>query len=113
VHSPATVTPHRAPAARATAGGHDIGALGLYSPPAGPRRTATSPSAPSNGSTPSTTLSRYRRTGAGFRFDHVLVSTPHADQVLTCDYHQEACEAGLTDHAVMTLRLALQTPAGP
>lgn len=52
-------------------------------------------------------------TGNGFRFDHLFVSTPHADRVLACDYHQEARKAGLTDHAVMTLRLGLpSTPGG-
>ncbi|MFC5658437.1 hypothetical protein [Streptomyces nogalater] len=49
----------------------------------------------------------YGLTGAGFRFDHVFVSTPHMSHVAACDYHQQAREAGLTDHAVMTLRLGL------
>ncbi|GGP78554.1 endonuclease/exonuclease/phosphatase family protein [Streptomyces melanogenes] len=52
------------------------------------------------------------RSGNGFRFDHLFVSTPHAVGVLACDYHQEAREAGLTDHAVMTLRLGLPSPKG-
>ncbi|MEF9886867.1 hypothetical protein [Streptomyces sp. P9-A4] len=51
-------------------------------------------------------------TGNGFRFDHLFVSTPHADRALACDYHQEAREAGLTDHAVMTLRLGLPSTPG-
>ncbi|MFF4715256.1 hypothetical protein ACFY2V_28280 [Streptomyces eurythermus] len=54
----------------------------------------------------------YRLTGAGFRFDHVFVSTPNVGQVLACDYDREAREAGLTDHAVMTLRLGLPAAAG-
>ncbi|MFF9884193.1 MULTISPECIES: hypothetical protein [Streptomyces] len=58
-----------------------------------------------------TAHSWYGLTGAGFRFDHVFVSTPHAAHVAACDYHQQAREAGLTDHAVMTLRLGL--PAHP
>ncbi|MEV4342321.1 hypothetical protein [Streptomyces sp. NPDC049590] len=37
VHSPVLVTPHRAPAARVTVGGHDIGVLGLYVPSRGPK----------------------------------------------------------------------------
>ncbi|MFJ8162415.1 hypothetical protein ACIRBY_15980 [Streptomyces sp. NPDC096136] len=49
----------------------------------------------------------------GFRFDHLFVSTPHADRVLVCDCRQEAHEPGLTDRAVMTLRLGLpSTPGG-
>ncbi|MFF8617942.1 endonuclease/exonuclease/phosphatase family protein [Streptomyces sp. NPDC015350] len=54
-----------------------------------------------------TAHSWYGRTGNGFRFDHIFVSTPHTDQVLACNYHQEARETELTDHAVMTLRLSL------
>ncbi|MYR57088.1 hypothetical protein GTY54_12890 [Streptomyces sp. SID625] len=53
----------------------------------------------------------YGRTGAGLRFDHVFVSTRHIDQALASDYHQEAREAALTDHAVMSLCLGL--PATP
>ncbi|MFE0704908.1 endonuclease [Streptomyces sp. NPDC058872] len=36
--SPVAVTPHRAPAARVTVGGHDIGVLGLYVPSRGPKQ---------------------------------------------------------------------------
>ncbi|MFI5986958.1 endonuclease/exonuclease/phosphatase family protein [Streptomyces sp. NPDC051555] len=36
VESPVTLTPHRAPAARVTIGGRDIGILGLYVPSRGP-----------------------------------------------------------------------------
>ncbi|OKJ64272.1 hypothetical protein AMK29_19790 [Streptomyces sp. CB02261] len=51
-------------------------------------------------------------TGDGFRFDHLFVSTRHADRFLACGYHQEACLAGLSDNAVMTLRLVLQSTPG-
>lgn len=54
----------------------------------------------------------FGRSGNGFRFDHLFVSTPHAEHVLACNYHQEAREAGLTDHAVMTLRLGLPSTPG-
>ncbi|GGY16387.1 endonuclease [Streptomyces minutiscleroticus] len=37
VESPVTVMPHRAPAARITIGGHDVGILGLYVPSRGPK----------------------------------------------------------------------------
>ncbi|MET8658417.1 endonuclease/exonuclease/phosphatase family protein [Streptomyces griseus] len=56
----------------------------------------------------------FGRSGNGFRFDHIFVSASHAERVLACDYHLEACEAGLTDHAVMTLLLGLpSTPGEP
>lgn len=173
VASPVTVTPHRAPAARITIGGHDIGVLGLYVPSRGPKEhrnvakrafqnavaealpklSSTFPEMPvivagdlniiERGHQPPHKVfaeweyafydafqaasltdsfrhlhpdkvahSWYGRTGSGFRFDHLFVSTPHADQVLACDYHQEAGEAGLTDHAVMTLRLGLPAASG-
>ncbi|MET9017022.1 hypothetical protein ABZX74_40120 [Streptomyces olivaceoviridis] len=54
----------------------------------------------------------FGRSGNGLRFDHLFVSTPHAERVLACDYHQEAREAELTDHAVMTLRLGLPSTPG-
>lgn len=174
VPSPVTVTPHRAPAARVTVGGHDIGLLGLYVPSRGPkdqrnvakrafqeavtdglpRLLATFPDMPvivagdlnviERGHQPAHKvfgeweytfhdsfqavglIDAYRRlhpdkvdhswyghTGNGFRFDHLFVSTPHADRILACDCHQEAREAALTDHAVMTLCLDLpSTPGG-
>ncbi|MFD7899003.1 endonuclease/exonuclease/phosphatase family protein [Streptomyces sp. NPDC059743] len=60
---------------------------------------------------PDTTAhSWYGRSGNGFRFDHLFVSTPHTGQVLACDYHQGPRQAGLTDHAVMTLRLDVSAP---
>ncbi|GAA1017193.1 endonuclease/exonuclease/phosphatase family protein [Streptomyces thermogriseus] len=165
VPSPVTITPHRAPAARVTIGGHDIGILGLYVPSRGPKEhrnvakrafqdavtqalpklSAVFPDMPvivagdlnviERGHQPPHKVfgaweyafydsfqtagltdafrhlhpdkiahSWYGRTGNGFRFDHLFVSTPHADQILACDYHHQAREAGLTDHAVMTLR---------
>ncbi|MBB0244454.1 endonuclease [Streptomyces alkaliphilus] len=53
------------------------------------------------------------RSGTGFRFDHLFVSTRHADRVLACDYHHQAREEGLTDHAVMTLRVTVAQPLPP
>ncbi|QNE84476.1 hypothetical protein F0345_28025 [Streptomyces rutgersensis] len=58
------------------------------------------------------THSWFGRSGNGFRFDHLFVSTPHAERILACEYHQEAREAGLSDHAVMTLRLGLPSTPG-
>ncbi|MEU7028898.1 endonuclease [Streptomyces sp. NPDC046275] len=174
VESPVAVTPYRAPAARVTVGGHDIGVLGLYVPSRGPREQrnvakrafqdavaqalpklhADFPDMPvivagdlnviERGHQPPHKVfgaweyafydsfqaagftdafrhlhpdkiahSWYGRSGNGFRFDHLFVSSAHADQVLACDYHQEAREAGLTDHAVMTLRLAVAQPSAP
>lgn len=174
VQSPVSVTPHRAPAARVTIGGHDIGVLGLYVPSRGPKdqrnvakrafQEAVTESLPQlraafpdmpiivagdlnvieRGHQPPHKVfgeweytfydsfqvagltdayrhlhpdkvahSWYGRSGNGFRFDHLFISTPHADRLLACDYHQEAHEEGLTDHAVMTLGLGLQsTPSG-
>ncbi|GAA0612302.1 SAM-dependent methyltransferase [Streptomyces crystallinus] len=54
----------------------------------------------------------FGRSGNGFRFDHLFFSTRHAVGVLACDYHQEPREAGLTDHAVMMLRLGLPSTRG-
>ncbi|MHC3393907.1 endonuclease/exonuclease/phosphatase family protein [Streptomyces lavendulocolor] len=55
----------------------------------------------------------YGRSGNGFRFDHLFVSTRHADRVLACDYHHQVREKGLSDHAVMTLRFAVAQPPPP
>ncbi|GHE71226.1 endonuclease [Streptomyces lavendulocolor] len=172
VESPVTVTPHRAPVARVTIGGHDIIVLGLYVPSRGPKEHrnvakrafqdavtealpklhAAYPDIPvivagdlnviERGHQPPHKVfgaweyafydsfqaagltdafrhlhpdkiahSWYGRSGNGFRFDHIFVSTAHVTQVLACDYHQEAREAGLTDHAVMTVHFRLPGPA--
>ncbi|WP_274036474.1 endonuclease/exonuclease/phosphatase family protein [Streptomyces sp. MMBL 11-1] len=175
VPSPVTVTPHRAPAARVTVGGHDFGVQGLYVPSRGPkdqrnvakrafqeavteslpRLLAAFPDMPvivagdlnviDRGHQPPHKVfgeweyafydsfqaagltdafrhihpdqvahSWFGRSGNGFRFDHIFVSASHAERVLACAYHLEACEEGLTDHAVMTLRLGLpSTPGEP
>ncbi|MFI1727559.1 endonuclease/exonuclease/phosphatase family protein [Streptomyces sp. NPDC020489] len=172
VHSPVTVTPHRAPAARVTVGGHDIGILGLYVPSRGPKDQrnvakrafqdavtealpelhAAFPAMPlivagdlnviERGHQPPHKVfgaweyafydsfhtagltdafrhlhpdqvahSWYGHSGNGYRFDHLFVSTPHAIRVLACEYHHQARETQLTDHAVMTLRLDLASPS--
>ncbi|MFG2227770.1 endonuclease/exonuclease/phosphatase family protein [Streptomyces sp. NPDC048644] len=49
----------------------------------------------------------YGRSGNGFRFDHTFISAAHTGSLLTCGYRHEAREAGLTDHAVMTLHMDL------
>ncbi|MDW4916260.1 endonuclease/exonuclease/phosphatase family protein [Streptomyces californicus] len=175
VLSPVTVTPHRAPAARVTVGGHDFGVLGLYVPSRGPREQrnvakrafqeavteslprllAAFPGTPvivagdlnviERGHQPPHKVfgeweyvfydsfqaagltdafrhvhpdqvvhSWFGRSGNGFRFDHIFISADHAERVLACAYHLEACEMGLTDHAVMTLLLGLPpTPGEP
>ncbi|MFJ9574587.1 endonuclease/exonuclease/phosphatase family protein [Streptomyces bacillaris] len=173
VPSPVTVTPHRAPVARVTVGGHDIAVAGLYVPSRGPKdqrnvakrafQEAVTGSLPQllaafpdmpvivagdlnvtePGHQPAHKVfgkweydfydsfeaagltdafrhlhpdkiahSWFGRTGNGFRFDHIFVSARHVARVLACDYHQEAREAGLTDHAVMTLRLGLPSTPG-
>ncbi|WNI18051.1 endonuclease/exonuclease/phosphatase family protein [Actinacidiphila sp. ITFR-21] len=51
----------------------------------------------------------YGRSGNGFRFDHIFVTTPHAHLITACAYHHQPREQGLTDHAAMTLRFDLPT----
>lgn len=58
-----------------------------------------------------TAHSWYGRSGNGFRFDHIFITSGHTRQIVACDYHHEAREDGLTDHAVMTLQLDLTRPS--
>jgi exodeoxyribonuclease-3 len=50
----------------------------------------------------------FGRSGLGYRFDHAFVSTPHRAQVHACDYLHEPRRQGLSDHAAMTLSVALE-----
>jgi exonuclease III len=52
----------------------------------------------------------FGRSGTGYRIDHIFVTRQHAAQVRSCGYLQAPRQQGLTDHAAMTLTLAL-TPA--
>lgn len=45
--------------------------------------------------------------GKGFRFDHIFTGRSHAPQVVACGYDHTPREAGLTDHAAMTLIMSL------
>jgi exodeoxyribonuclease III len=49
----------------------------------------------------------FGRSGRGYRFDHVFVTGQHSTQIRSCGYLHEPREHGLTDHAAMTLSLAL------
>ncbi len=49
------------------------------------------------------------RGGQGYRFDHAFVTTQHREQVRSCGYLQAPRQQGLTDHAAMTLTLAMPT----
>ncbi|HEY2578700.1 MAG TPA: endonuclease/exonuclease/phosphatase family protein [Streptosporangiaceae bacterium] len=49
----------------------------------------------------------FGRSGNGYRIDHVFVTASHAPQVRDCSYLHAPRHDGLTDHAVMTLALAV------
>lgn len=51
----------------------------------------------------------FGRSGQGYRFDHVFVTQQHSAQVRSCGYLHAPRTQGLTDHAAMTLTLALTT----
>ncbi|MEY9840522.1 endonuclease/exonuclease/phosphatase family protein [Streptacidiphilus sp. EB103A] len=51
--------------------------------------------------------------GNGYRFDHAYVSANVTHRVLTCEYLHEPREAGLSDHAALTLTLSLPAPRPP
>jgi exodeoxyribonuclease III len=48
-----------------------------------------------------------RRSGAGYRFDHVFCSLPHFSALLDCRYLHTPREQGLSDHSAMLAILAL------
>jgi exodeoxyribonuclease III len=52
----------------------------------------------------------FGRSGNGYRIDHIFVTGQHAAQVRGCGYLQAPRQQGLTDHAAMTLTLALARP---
>jgi len=54
----------------------------------------------------------FGRSGNGYRIDHVFVTRQHAAQVSRCGYLHTTRQEGLTDHAAMTLTLALTTNHG-
>jgi len=49
----------------------------------------------------------FGRSGNGYRIDHIFVTRQHAAQVRSCGYLQAPRQQSLTDHAAMTLTLAL------
>lgn len=53
----------------------------------------------------------YGRSGQGYRFDHVFITTRHQAQVHSCDYLHEPRHQALTDHAALTLTIAVLQPA--
>jgi exonuclease III len=55
----------------------------------------------------------YGRSGQGYRFDHAFVSRRHCAQVRSCGYLQEPRQQGITDHAAMTLTVALSPRTRP
>lgn len=57
----------------------------------------------------------FGRSGQGYRFDHVFVSARHSRQVRSCAYLHTPRQEGLTDHAALSIILALITEdaAGP
>jgi exonuclease III len=48
-----------------------------------------------------------RRSGAGYRFDHVFCSAPHLPALRDCRYLHAPREQGLSDHSAMLATLAL------
>jgi len=55
--------------------------------------------------------SRLGSSGAGYRIDHIFVICQHTIQIRGCGYLQAPRRQGLTDHAAMTLTLALASSA--
>jgi exodeoxyribonuclease III len=55
--------------------------------------------------------SRLGRSGAGCRIDHVFITRQHTIQIRGCGYVQAPRRQGLTDHAALTLTLALASAA--
>ncbi len=55
----------------------------------------------------------YGRSGQGYRFDHAFVSRRHGTQVRSCGYLQAPRQQGITDHAAMTLTIALSPCTRP
>ncbi len=54
----------------------------------------------------------FGRKGNGYRIDHIFVTRHHTAQVRLCGYVHSPRQQGLTDHAAMTLTLALTTGHG-
>ncbi|WP_030274347.1 endonuclease/exonuclease/phosphatase family protein [Streptomyces sp. NRRL B-24484] len=54
-----------------------------------------------------------RRSAAGYRFDHALITEAHRAQVLTCTYLHEPREAGLSDHSALQLTIDLTGEPSP
>jgi hypothetical protein len=48
------------------------------------------------------------RSGQGYRFDHVFLTTRHRAQISTCGYLHAPRHQGLTDHAAMTLTMSTE-----
>jgi exodeoxyribonuclease III len=54
----------------------------------------------------------FGRSGNGYRIDHIFVTRTHTAHVRACGYDDQPRQHGLTDHAAMTLTLALGQPHG-
>jgi exonuclease III len=52
-----------------------------------------------------------RRSGLGYRFDHVFTTDTHLPNVLTCRYLHEPRLIGLSDHSALRLELSLRPDA--
>lgn len=53
-----------------------------------------------------------RRSGAGYRFDHLFLDTAHLPWLTACDYDTAPLSTGLSDHAALTATVA-PPPATP
>jgi exodeoxyribonuclease-3 len=52
----------------------------------------------------------YGRSGAGYRFDHLFCTSPHADALGDCRYLHQARSFGLSDHAALVANITLPSP---
>lgn len=54
-----------------------------------------------------------RRSGAGYRFDHIFCSVGHADALTGCWYDHQPRELGLSDHSALFATVLLTTAETP
>lgn len=52
-----------------------------------------------------------RRSGAGYRFDHLFIDQAHAAHVVACHYDHRPRRAGLSDHSALAAVIDLSTEA--
>lgn len=48
-----------------------------------------------------------RRSGDGYRFDHLFCDTPHLPRLTSCGYDHDPRQTGLSDHAALSATLTL------